>query len=139
MNETLWRILEAFGMALMPIFVAFVAILVQRINLQNREIIEGKQKMKDMIIQRAIFAAEQKYADGQNEEKLSFALSFAISLFQEHKIKYKTATLLNLIEAEIWNSLNSPTAKGIANLLPIPIIKTETNILESQEEATNHV
>lgn len=121
-STTIWTIIQQVGLALLvPIAAAVGLWISQKIKIQSQQIAENNQKLKDMIIQRSIFAAEQKYDEGQNEEKLNYALKIAEIMLKERKIKYNKLLLPSTIEAEIWTSLNSPSAKIGAAVVVAPI------------------
>lgn len=108
MNETLWRILEAIsGVAIVPLMGFLTTLLIQKIKLQSQKIKGSKEEEIKLTVALAVSASEQLYKAGKINDRKEHAISTVKKILGKKKLNIDDDLLSELIEAEVWNSMNS--------------------------------
>jgi len=127
MSEQLSSLLYQVGLALLVplgiIVTAWGKLIQQKIQLRALQIKGDRWGETQTIVQTAIMSAEKQLKLGSGSNKKDHAMKVAKKLLKNHKIKLEDDILSEMIEAQVWDTFDSP---AISNPAPIPAVIKET-------------
>lgn len=121
--DELWKLIGQIGVVLLvPIAGALGAILVQKIKLQALNIKGDVWEKTKLITKISVQSAEQQGKVKEIPDKKIYALGVAKKLLKAENIKLDDTLLSEIIESEVWETLNSPKAN------PVPSVVLNGNV-----------
>ena len=109
MNEQVLNLLLNIGSAsLIPLAGGLAAVIVQRLKMQALNIKGDVWEKTQLAVKTAIFSAEQQGKSGKlttNINKKAHAIKLATKLLEKQKIKVDPDILSELVESNVWESL----------------------------------
>ena len=129
MSEQLSSLLYQVGLALLVplgiIVTAWGKLIQQKIQLRALEIKGSRWEEIQIIMQTAVMSTEKQFKLGNSANKKSHALAVAKRLLQRSKITLADDILSELIEAQVWNTFESPIVNNTLPEIPEVIKKEE--------------
>jgi len=133
MDSNIWKLITDVGAVLLvPLASALGAILVQRIKLQSLKIKGDIWEKTKLITKISVQSAEQQGRGENIPDKKVYALGIAKKLLKAENIKLDDALLSEIIESEVWETLNSPKA----NPVPSVVLNGNVNGTISEKDVT---
>jgi hypothetical protein len=119
--DTIWPLIQQLAVALViPVAGAAGTFMVQKIKLASMNIKDKESNKITLACQVGVQAAQQKFKAGMIKDKKSEALLTTTKILDGAKVKYDPLLLGELIEAQVWDVLNSPAVN------PAPIVVAPT-------------
>lgn len=136
MSEQISSLLYQLGVAsLVPIGAILTALgklMVQKIQLQSLKIRGENWEETRLILRTAVMSAEKQLQLAAGSDKKKKATEIAKKLFKQRKIEMADDVLSELIEAQVWDTLDAPTLKPTAvPEMVSPVEKKEESPLET--------
>jgi len=135
MNEQILNLLLSIGSAsLIPLAGGVATFLVQKLKMQALNIKGNIWEKTQLAVKTAIFSAEQQGKNGKlatNNDKKSHAIKLATKLLQKQKIKVDPDVLSELVESNIWESLQ--VVVDVPTVIIPPIEKKITPEIKVEE------
>ena len=126
--ESIWNLIYQVGViSIVPIAGALATSIIYKIKLQSLSITTNTWEKVKVIVKIAVESSEQQYNSGAIVDRKAHALDVAKMMIAKRKLKFDEDMLSELIEAQVWSSLNSPAATGLAS--PIPEEISQPNII----------
>jgi hypothetical protein len=127
--DTIWPLIQQLVVALIiPVAGATGTFMVQKIKLASMNIKDNESKKITLALKTGVEAAEQKYKAKMITDKKADALTTAQKILDGAKIKYDGALLKELVEAQVWDVINSP-AVSTPTLPVTPIVVPSPTIV----------
>lgn len=122
MDAGIVALLLGVGTAVLtPVGVAVGKFFSQAIQLQTLKLGNQKTGEIETIVKLAVSSAQQMKNSGQISDKKTFALGLANKILEQKKIKGVDNEVLSaIIEASVWDNINSPAAS--VSVIPSPVI-----------------
>jgi len=131
MDQQLLDLLISIGsVSLVPLAGGLVTIIINKIKLQSIQVKGDVWEKAKMVVKVSVLATEQKYQSGQlgGGGRKKSALENSKRMLESKKIKIDDDILSEMIEAEIWGSLNSPQAQVISTVISPAIIPAPVDV-----------
>jgi hypothetical protein len=138
MPDSIWQLIYQIGLVfLVPIAGALASLIIQQIQeikLKSLKIVENTWEKTKLIVKSAVESSEQQYKAGMITDRKAHALEVSKRMLKDRKIKFDETLLSELIEAQVWNSFNSPAIKKTDVLIlpeaqSPPVPPQESNML----------
>jgi hypothetical protein len=131
MPDYIWQLLYQIGIvSIVPLAGALAAVLIQKIKLQSLSITESTWEKIKIVVKIAVESSEQQYKADTSKafDRKTHAVEIAKKMLSDKKIKFDDDLLSEMIEAQVWDSKNSPDAKGVISIAPIEEAQKIPNI-----------
>lgn len=129
MSEGILALLIALGGAIFtPIAIAIGKFASQAIQLQTLKLGNTKWEEINLIAKIAVTSSEQLAASKQIEpnDKKEYAMKLAKEILKDKKIKVDDVLLSPLIEAQVWETINSQELP--VEIVPVALVSPETTM-----------